>query len=517
MPRSMNRRLLILPVCGALAAGVFAGCGGDDGGDGDSGPASAVPADAPLYMDFTLRPEGEAKAGAEAVLAKFVPGGDPTATLISLAEQSAAEEGEDFDFETDIEPWLGEKAAVFFSSFEDDADGSVVVETTDADAARAFIEKYKDAGSTESSYEGTDYTLDADGDAQGIVGDFLVAGSEQGFKDVVDAESGDSLGDSGDFSDSVGDLPDDRLATFFALPKNILDAIPAEDLPEDQRANVEKAAGDAIDEPVLGDVVASAEGIEMEFSAGSTGVETTESSLLAELPAQAWLGLGFGDIGAAITQGIEQAKDADIPNFDPDAISGQVGLATGHDLEEIAASLGQGALFVEGTSVNQLAGAFILETKDPAVTGDILNRISGLISSGGGVKVTPLASTGGDQGFTVTAPGEGLTQPVTVVQRADRLIVGYGQAAATQALQGGGGQTLDGAPAFAAAKEKIGDLGVDAFLSFAPVFQLAESQGAAADPDYQAAKQYLAALDYVALGSGESDGRALLKFVVGLK
>jgi hypothetical protein len=520
MPRSMTRRLALISVSALAAGAAFAGCGGDDGGGEASGPATVVPQSALVYADVTLKPEGEAKTGAEAALSKLTGGGDPVDKIASLIEQSAFESGEDVDFATDIEPWLGEKAAVFFTNFDSDADGAVVVETTDADAAKTFFDEQKDEDAKEASYEGADYTLDSDGDAAGIVGDFVVSGSEQGFKDAVDAESGDSLADEGEFTDSIDDLPEDRLASFFAMPKDILDAVPAEELPAEQRDIIEKTAGDAIDEPVLGDVTAAADGVELEFSAGSTGVETAASTLLTELPSQAWLGLGFGDLGEGITQGLEQAKNADIPNFDPDQISSQIATATGHDLEEIAGALGQAALFVEGVTVQQLSGALIIESKDPAVTADLLTRVNGLISAGGsssGVKVAPLASTGGDQGFTVTAPSQGLAKPLTVVQRDDRLVFAYGPAAATQALEGSAGQGLSSSPAFAAAEEKIGDLGIDSFVSLAPVFQLAESEGAASDPDFQQAKPYIDALDYVALGSGESDGRALLKFVIGLK
>jgi hypothetical protein len=104
---------------------------------------------------------------------------------------------------------------------------------------------------------------------------------------------------------------------------------------------------------------------------------------------------------------------------------------------------------------------------------------------------------------------------VEIVQRDDKLVIGYGPNAATQALEGG--DTLSGTPAFSSAKDRLSDFGIDAFLSFAPVFQLAESEGAGEDPDYQRAKPYIDGLDYVAIGSGVEDDRALVEFVAGLK
>src|SRR3954452_18793308 len=106
MPAFVKLRLVLLTLLAALAAVVAAGCGGG-GGDNSSGtdPASVMPAKAPFYLDFTLQPEGETKKNIE-TLAKNLAGIDDLGDLIvTELESSASEEGEELDFEKEVEPW----------------------------------------------------------------------------------------------------------------------------------------------------------------------------------------------------------------------------------------------------------------------------------------------------------------------------------------------------------------------------------------------------------------------------
>ena len=104
-------------------------------------------------------------------------------------------------------------------------------------------------------------------------------------------------------------------------------------------------------------------------------------------------------------------------------------------------------------------------------------------------------------------------------QQGDKIAFAYGSGSAQQALGGGGavGGQLSTTPAFTAAAGKLESLGVDLFLSFPTVFQFAESQGASQDPEFQQAKPYIDALDYLAIGSGDDGDRAQVRFIIGLK
>lgn len=518
----MTRRAVSLAVAAALLAGAAAGCGGGDDADG---PASIVPADAPLYFEAVVRPEGEAADDASAALGKIIDSDDPGQEVIGLIEDSAKEEGEDFDFERDIEPWLGERIGSYAAKPGEEGSGTVVVaEATDAEAGVEYLSTQDDATGEKKEYEGTEYELDSDGEVFGMVDDFIVTGDEEGFKQVVDTADGDdSLGGSDTYTDSVDDLPSERLATIYALPKNFIEALPESDVDPQSRKFFLDALGDAGEDPILGDVTASENDISLEFSAAGGGeVSTEESSLVSELPADAWLGIGFADIGAAVQNGLDSIDSAGIPGLDAAAVREQLRSAVGINLEQdVIDTLGDAALFVEGTTENAVGGALVIESKDPAASAQLLTKLQTLITqraSPQDAKVQPLASAGGDQGFQVVDPSGELAQPVQVVQRADRIVVGYGAKSVQQGLTAqSGGAGLADSPAFSGAQEAIGDLGIDAFLSFAPAFQFAEATGAKSDPNFQRAKPYIDSLDFLALGSGSEDDRAIARFVLGLK
>ena len=514
----MTGRLPIaLGLC-AVAATAAVGCGGDGGSDVDVGPAAAVPGSAPIYLEATVRPEGTAAQDAQAALGKIIDSPDPSAKLQSLIEQSAADEGQQISFAQDIEPWLGERVSVFFSSFQEDEDGAVVIESTDNDAAQAFLDKVAEQGAKTEEVAGIQAQVEPDGDTSGIVGDFVVSGSKAGFEAAAEAEGGDSLGDSDEFKDSIDDLPDDSLGTLYAQPKDFLDAIPSEDIDPSARALFEKAAGDSLDEPVVGDLSASSEALELNVLGGGGGVETPPSALLDLVPAQSWLAFALGDLGGTVKQTIEQLRDSDIPNFEENL--SQVEDLTGASIDELTGALGESALYVQGANAQSLGGALIVQSNDTELTGRLLTQLQGLITAGAGGRARELTLPGGGTGFSFSDPAEA-PQPFEVAQQGDRIVIAYGAGSAQQALAGGGGGPGGGqistTAAFAAAAGKLESLGVDLFLSFPTVFQFAESQGAANDPEFRQAKPYIDALDYLAVGSGSEDDRTSFRLVIGLK
>lgn len=307
-------------------------------------------------------------------------------------------------------------------------------------------------------------------------------------------------------------MPEDSLGILYSLPRDFLDAIPQDDIDPIGRSILEKAADDSLDEPVVGDLTASAEELELDVSAGGEGVETAESSLIANLPSQAWLAVGFGDVGEVVKRTVDQLREAGVPNLD-EGLS-QLESTTGASLDELAGALGDAALYVQGTSEAALTGALIVQTNDSELTGRLLEQLRGLVQLGNPRGVQSISTPGGGTGLRITDP-DTAPQPVELVQERDRLVVGYGANSAQAALQPA--QNLVGSPSFSTAQNRLSGLGTDLFLALPPVLQLAESEGAKGDPDYVEAKPYIDALDYLAIGSGDEDGRAEIRLIVGLK
>ena len=525
---------------GALATSsvvvlVLAGCG-DRGGEEsvDIGPAAVVPANAPLYFDVSVRPEGGARDGAEAAAGKILGSDDPGGTLIALIERAAVANDVDLNWDEDVAPWLGQKVGFFPTSLAGESEVALIAETTDAEAALEFARSQEDLTGPEREYNGASFQVDSSGEAVGIVDDFLVSGTPKGFKRVVDAAQGDSLGGSDQFKDSIGDLPDERLATLYAVPRGFLEAIPEEELDREGRNIFLKAIGESADTPVLGALTASAKDLELELSAAGGAVETEQSNLLAQAPGEAWLAIGLADIGGAIQNGLDSVESAEVKGLSGEQLRSQLDEATGLDLEQVAQALGGGAIFVQGSSTLDLRGALIIQSSDEAVSAELLDSLQSLITAQAGtsdVRVTSLSAasspssseTTTDSSEQITQSGfqvesSDLSQPIQVIQDGNRIIAGYGGGIVGEIINSSGKTSgLTGTPGFTRAEEAVGSLGLDAYLSFQPIFELAENLGAEDDPGFQSARRYLKSLDFLAVGSGNEGDRALLRLVVGLK
>ena len=512
-----RRTSALLLVIIALVATAITGCGGDDDGgeDVDVGPAAAAPANAAIYLDGTVRPQGSGRTDAEGALGKVLDTDDPGSRLISLIDEAAQQEppAERFTYEADIEPWLGDRIGAFFVRFEGEGTGAAVVETTNPDQALDFARR-TESGATETAEHGatTYYRNPADGDSFALVGDFLVFGDEAGVTAAIDADAGDSLGDSGEFTDALADLPDDRLGTFYTVPRNLLAAIPQDQFEVGDRATFENVVGENLDAPVSGALTATPESFDLEFIAEGEGVETPESSLIGEVPADAWLAFGIGDLGSSVRQILDRLRDADIPGLNQ-GIS-QLEATTGSSLDELTDALGDSVIYVQGVTEPTLSGALVVQVKDAELTGRLLSQLQGLLALGGAAGVKALSLPAGGSGFQINDPSN-FPQPVELAQLGDKFVIGYGNGSAQQALQPA--DPLAGSPTFGAAKDQVAALGADLFLSFPQIFQLAEAEGAKQDPGYLEAKPYLDALEYLISGSGTDDGKAEAKAVLGLK
>ena len=154
----------------------------------DADPASLAPAGAAVYAEAAVQPTGDRRDDALAAAGKLLRTDDPAGKLRAEIDKALAEEGDGFTWEKDFAPWLGEDAGVWASNLAaDEPDYAVIVATKDTDAAKAALQRFKDADEdtgpyTKKSHEGVDYEVDAENTAIGLVGDFLVIGTETGVQ-----------------------------------------------------------------------------------------------------------------------------------------------------------------------------------------------------------------------------------------------------------------------------------------------------------------------------------------------
>jgi Protein of unknown function (DUF3352) len=486
-----------------LSAATLTACGSSDEAASSSESASLVPTDAVVYAEATIKPEGDTKQQLEDLLAKF-PGGNDIGTKITDAiDKSAADDDAKITYKDDIEPWLGEQAALFVGGFgvgSEPRDIGVLVATDDEQAALDAVKK-SEPKVKQASYEGVDYLTfkDDDGDptAAGTLDGQLVLGTVSGFKAVVSASKGDGLAGTDRYKQALEDASDDRLGLVYVDMKAIADLVAR--MPGGGQQVLKSLKG--LDKPIVATVSADADGAEIAATAEAAGnpfgvVAGTGSDLVGNVPADAWLAIGQPDLGKTLDAQVDQLQST---LGSRDQIEQQLRAATGLSLDEAIGWLGDFAIFVRGESVDELNGALVAETTNPANSAKVLQAVQRLArSTNDGTQVRPLGIPG--DGFQLTSPD--LPQPVYAYQRDGHVVIAYGEAAAKDALDPS--SKLVDSSEFKAASDSLGEgYNASTYVAIAPILQLIESTPAADEAEWADVKRYLEPLGALVSGAKE--------------
>src|SRR4051812_5800437 len=194
MGRCLPRRLLVLP----LAAAALAGCGGGSGASGGGAdPAQVMPKSSAVFLEAAVRPDGDQQAQLKALLSRVLRTSDPGAKVRGLIDRKLAEEQPGVSFERDIEPWLSERVGLTETDLASHQPRSLAaVAGIDPKAAGAFVAREeRREGGRARSYQGTDYFVEGDGTATGVVENLVVIADTQAeLREAVDtAAKGDGL------------------------------------------------------------------------------------------------------------------------------------------------------------------------------------------------------------------------------------------------------------------------------------------------------------------------------------
>jgi hypothetical protein len=541
MPRMQTKllRSALLVVLSALVLFVAA-CGGSDDSSEESAdlgpdPASMAPADAPFYMEAVVKPSGSLGDDINSALSKLIGDDDPGATIREAIDNELSSDPDSggITYTDDIEPWLGTRAGLFVSSVDakaDDAEVGFAVAVTDQDAAQSFIDKVNDASEaseTEETYNDVTYSYDSTEDtAVGIDGDFLVLGTKQGFEDAVDAGAGESLLDNDDATTALADAPDDSVFSLYVDTQSIVDLIKESgEIPKDQLDQISTQLDQVASGPVgaWGTVTDSSFGLG--FSGPAAEGQSGPSDLISTFPADSWLAFASSDVGKSLqtsldqfTEGFKAGFEASAPpgfdakSYDPVAMFKQ---QTGIDLSADLAWIGDAGGFVEGSSILGLGGGLVIEANDEQKATDTVDKLEQALSSNPQLK-RQIQVSPNENGFSIQAAGAPVGAEVGVQD--GKVVAAAGAATVDDVLNSD--DTLDGSDRFSTASDALGDGETPSFfLDFAPVVSLIESAGdtATADPDYQMAKPYIDALDYLVAGGSLDGDRSTGSIVLGVK
>ena len=509
-----HRLLAILPVIAAL----IGGCGSDD--SSSAGLASLAPPDAPLFVQGVIRPDGDQEEAIDSFAERVGQVDDPAADAVAAVDELFASNGVDINFADDIEPWLGEHGAAFVSSFKPRASGTpdfaAMVEVTDADAARSFLQRVLDqdpAPDQKRTYRDTQYFSSGGGFAAGVINDqALVIGTETAFKVAVDSAAGESLSESEEYTDRVDVLPDGALVTAFFEPASTIEAaIASEGLDPAQAQALEPLLGGPLSQPVAASLSATPDAASLDIAAmvDSGSSLSTESSLLTGLPGGSWFAIAVPDLGETLGRSLDQLSSSGLPGAGQ--LQRRLHAATGLDVgDDVFSWLGDAAAFVQGTGVPGFSAGLIAQTSDPEAPRALLEvgrrlaeRESGLRSSG--------PPEGADYGFSIGIPGVGGGAEAGVV--GDELVAVIG-ATASQALEPD--ETLGDDEDFQDAIDRLGDDYAPSLYVDLPSFFTVAEAGSDGDVDYEALRPYLEAFATVVAGSNVDGELAHSRLTVSL-
>lgn len=537
MPTNKLRHAVPVLIATATMALVVSACGGGDSDDANSALAKYVPADAAVYVEGSVRPEQGLSDDVDELATKLT--GKPLSDTIDEA-LAGAQEG-DVSYEDDVEPWLGEDAAMYVAGdlaneitdsaaagdtslgLDDtsgamdsgDQDVGIVAETTDVDATQSFIDKAAGpGGATDGEYEGFSYKVSKDDDSVlGIVDDYVVfATTEEVFKAMVDASKGDNLEGTSAFSEVSGKAAEGSLLNLYVNHDPLLAATRSSGF--DATAFDSALGMDVSDTATIVSLVPTADEISL---VGATNLEPAfesgdPSAVLETFPADSLFAFGTGDIGTNATRIIETIDEEGIEGVvEPGQIGKELDKASndGLDIRSIVESLETVGLFVSGDSVNTLGGALVATTSDPGPLKNTLGAFSSIIGlAADNTRVKPLG--GGQTGFSVKTP-ELPGRPVVIAVEGDRLVIAVGMAAAKQALSAGG-ETLAGSDSYKAALDSLGGENVDLFADPGAISSLVP---AGMDPGVDEFTKILNKFEYMVSGSGSEDNT--FEFNVGVK
>ncbi len=514
-----------IPVFVAIVALFVAGCGGGSSSNDSSSGSDLADLAAPgslVFAEGQLQPKGELKQNVDSVAQSFTGGEGLGAFVISELESSARQDGESFDFTKEVEPWLGEMGGVAFEHLEGGelSEPLIAIETKNPAATQTFIDKRTSQSSDPSkdvTYEGVEFKVGgAENNAVGVIGDALViADSEKEFKAAVEASQGDSLGGEDRFQEAMSAASNGSFADIYVDLGGIIKQSENEKTAA-QATEVLKGVGIEADEATaVASVIPQSEQIEVDLSSelgGEKAPAGDASALLGSLPASSFAAFSFAEFSEQLEEAIDNLDEEGIPpDLEPGELKSTLSQA-GIDLDKIAASLDEGAVFAEGSDRNSLGGALVVTSKSTEAA-DAIASLGTLLRAARVPGIT--AISGKASGFSVSRGSLG-KKALVVVAEGNRVAIGYSLAQAIAGLHAGSGATLSSTPGYKSAVSALGKTPISAYVDGPAALQLAEALVPRSKTDFWEAVPYLKKVSYIGLGATTNDELATAKLIAGI-
>ena len=394
---TLRRRRSVMLATGALAGAALAvaGCGGDaETGSTAGDVASFVPAASPFYLEVTTDLDGPQWTQIEA-LSKVFPAYPELRKMIDESLQS-----DDVDFETEVKPLLGERAAIAGLALPDTSglQDSLTAPTPDAatqaaddtefvgvvdiaegkeDAVTALM---VDGGFTkQGQHDGVDYYSNGGESAAAVDDGALVISdnAEQLFQALdAHAAGGDqTLAGNERFTNAIGKLPAEVFGQAYVDIGSFVRAAGTSS-PQLQQLGL----ADYQDAVLAASLAAEPDGARVKgvlVGAPNLGVSEFSPTLDDQAPADALAYIGFDNLAGSVSTILEQARAAQSGDAQQqfDALAGQLPALLGVSLDELSAlTSGEHAVVVTGGNPRPGA-ALALKVEDGAQAQATLDKL----------------------------------------------------------------------------------------------------------------------------------------------
>jgi len=520
----VKKRFAVLLAALAAAALIVAGCGGSSDSSGGGEPASLAPADVPFYFEANLAPGAKVSEELDQ-LADTTLGIEDVSGFIAekLEEAVSFDGGGKFDYEEEVQPWVGEKAGLFLKEYDGDEfhGGGIAVETSNVGEAEEFFEKKNeesDEPAETEEFEGDKFWVsDDDESVVGFIGEFIVYGETKAdFEEMVKVSEGDEgLNAAEKFKSAMEAAPDEGVGTLYIDIGGAIEQAKAQISAEDQAGfailGIEPRKATAV-----ATVVPHSEQVEVDISTNlgkASSLSGDASKLLESLPATAVAAFATPEFGKALGEEIDTLNEEGIEGqVEPGEFKPALE-SIGIDFDSLTESLGDVGGFLEGTSKASLGGAVVIETDNATEARNTVSNLGLLLRATGTAGVT--AIHGEVSGFSIRSSGIG-SKPLIVGAAGEKLVFSYGPQAAAQALRANA-ETLGTTADFEAAKSTLGSTPIAAFVSGGPALELLDTT---LNPDarvkFDSAKSYLQKISYVAVGSEAKGSTTTAKMIIGV-
>jgi hypothetical protein len=514
--------LVLFATLAAIAAALaVAGCGGSSSGGGGGGePAEFAAPGSLVYIEADLAPEGKVSEDIDNLTQKVFGIENVGQFVGEELEKLGVEDGEKFDYEEEVAPWVGEEAGLFLKEVHGDSEftgGGFVIETSNSGEAEEFLEKLAEKGDEkpeEGEFEGDKYWVQPDDESVvGVAGDYLAYGESLAyFEEMVEnSENGQGLSGSEKFKTAMEAAPEEGVGRVYVDLGGTIQHVSAEDKAFFSLLQIEPQKS-----TLVGTIIPGAEQVELDISTdlGKNTLQSGDASkLLESLPATAVLGFATPGFGKSFAEGIHGFSETGVPGeFEPgelEAALEQLGI----NLESLGQNFGDAAGFVEGSGIGKVGGAMVIETTNAAEAKQLIGGIGLLLQATGTEGVT--ATNGEITGFSVRSPKLG-SQPLVFGTAGEKIVIAYGPKAAARALKTNA-KTLGTTSDFEAAKGALGSTPIGLFIDGRPGLGLLEEALSPEEAEkLQSARQYLEKIGYVAVGSEKKGQTTTAKVIVGL-